>query len=290
MLPQATLDLYDATRRRSVATTLGVRRLWDRIDPDADWAAQWALMLPSAVALVGSAQVGAATDGAASVAVSLRQSGFPERRLAGVAPRAFSGWLEDVDTGAATRLDKALYAPVIRAREAAGSPAEMLLVGRGALESIARTAVSDAGRNGTGVQAVATERTMAVWYEPPPFCQRCAVLIGKRVRPTTQFKRHPRCDGAVRIMSERDHSELADVTPDQVTDLTDAQRKAIEDGADMGQVINVKRGGALRRGGTTTTAGAKRGQARLTPRGIYDITGDDRDAAIELLRQHGYLR
>lgn len=297
MPPSATLDLYRATQRRSLAAMLGVRSLWGRIDPAGDWAAQWSALLPRAVVLVGSAQIGAATDGAASVGASLAQSGFPEQQLARVAPGGLSGWLEDPDTGAATTLDKALYSPLILARSASGNPATMLRSGLGSLEALTQAAVADAARWATGVQAVATTRTVATWYEPAPYCQRCAVLIGKRVKPTTQFVRHPRCDGMVRIMSERDREELPTVTPEQVTDLNRWQRAALDEGADFNQIVNANtapRGGRLggsplRERGTQTLVGA-RGKVRLTPKGIYRQAGDDRERALELLRQHGYLR
>lgn len=297
MPPSATLDLYRATQRRSLAAMLGVRSLWGRIDPAGDWAAQWSALLPRAVVLVGSAQVGAATDGAASVGASLAQSGFPEQQLARVAPGGFSGWLEDPDTGAVTTLDKALYSPIVRARQGVGAPSTMLAAGRASLEALTQAAVADAARWGSGVQGVATARTVATWYEPAPYCQRCAVLIGKRVKPTTQFVRHPRCDGMVRIMSERDRGELPTVTPEQVTDLNRWQRKALNEGADFNQIVNANtspRGGRLggsplRERGTQTLVGA-RGKVRLTPKGIYQQAGDDREQALDLLRQHGYLR
>src|SRR5574343_706079 len=288
MPPQATLDLYAATPRRSLAAMLGARSLWDRVNVRGDWAEQWAALLPRAIVLVGSAQVGAATDGAATVGAELAQAGFPEQQLARVAPAAFAGWLEDADTGAVTTLDKALYSPLIRARQSVGDPALMLLVGRSALEATVQAAVADAARQASGVQAVATARTVATWYEPAPYCQRCAVLIGKRVKPTTQFVRHPRCDGMVRILSERDREVLPEVTPEQVTDLNRWQRQALEEGADFNQVVNANtspRGGRLggsplREKGSQALVGA-RGRVRLTPKGIYQQAGDDRETALE---------
>ncbi|HHU10578.1 MAG TPA: hypothetical protein GXZ60_11275, partial [Intrasporangiaceae bacterium] len=187
--------------------------------------------------------------------------------------------------------------PIVRARQGVGVPATMLAAGRASLEALTQAAVADAARWASGVQAVATTRTVATWYEPAPYCQRCAVLIGKRVKPTTQFVRHPRCDGMVRIMSERDREELPTVTPEQVTDLNRWQRAALDEGADFNQVVNANtapRGGRLggsplRERGTQTLVGA-RGKVRLTPKGIYRQAGDDREKAVELLRQYGYLR
>lgn len=299
MPPQATLDLFEATRRRSLAAMLGVRSLWGRIDERGDWAAQWEDLLPSAVVLVGSAQVGAATDGAASVGASLRQSGYPEKPLGAVIPQGFAGWSMDPDTDAASPLNAVLAAPVAHARSATGSAADMLATGRLRLEALAQAAVADAARHATQAQAVATRNTVAAWYDPPPFCQRCAVLIGKRVKVTTQFVRHPRCDGMVHVMSERDHDaamQEVDVMRD-VSDLNRWQRAAIDEGADFNQVVNANtspRGGRLggsplRERGTQTLVGA-RGQVRLTPKGIYQQAGDDREKALDLLASHGYVR
>lgn len=103
-----------------------------------------------------------------------------------------------------------------------------------------------------------------------------------------------------------------DIGPDDITGLSMEQREAIRDGADIAQVINSDRGRS--RDGLTTTEGTtRRGfgyhalgkdprndvrikgernfrttRARLTPDGIYAIA-KDREEAITLLRQHGYI-
>jgi hypothetical protein len=119
---------------------------------------------------------------------------------------------------------------------------------------------------------------------------------------------------------------LAAVEQDRIFTKSGAQ--AIRDGADISQVVNSRRGAvgltpagprmtgeevrALRGGRTrgrlqasdvlgqqlfTTLESApgrgRRGaprRARLMPESIYQISGDDRDEAIRLLRVHGYLR
>ena len=328
-MPQpATLDLFDATQRRALAATLGVRALWGQINPDADWMLEWSKLTPGAVVLVGSAQVGAATDGAASVGAALRQSGYPELQLAAVAPEAFGGWVES-DRGFAVPLDKALAAPVIHARMASGSKSEMLLAGRAMLETLARTAVTDASRHAVYAQGYATRNTVAAWYDPPPYCQRCAILIGKRVKIGTQFARHPNCDGQVEIMSERDHAEMPTVELDDISDLTDAQRRAVDDGADLNKVVNAYRNsrmsakwtteGTTRRGWAsyvdreiarlrstvareTATQVGRRGAVanytvrrtgiRPTPGAIYDYAdrhGLSREETVRILHRSGYV-
>lgn len=291
-----TSELYRLTRRRAAAAITAVGVLWDRIDPSGDWLAQWQAQLPTALALTSAAQFGAATDAANTVPLELAASGYRERQLAKVEPRGFVGWMQDADDVGASDLAVALTGPVRVARDlTSGDEAARLLAGRAALQGLVRTAVTDAARESSGVQIVATERAVAVWFEPPPYCQRCAVLIGKRVKLTTQFRRHPQCDGQVQVMSERDDRALSTASVDQITDLTEAQRQAIEDGADVNQVINASRpqprgGTTLRNRGLSTTAGARRGQTRLTPKGVYQLAGDDREFAIELLRANGYVR
>ena len=40
---------------------------------------------------------------------------------------------------------------------------------------------------------MATRNAGYVRYEPAPYCQRCAVLVGKWFKANTGFQRHPRC-------------------------------------------------------------------------------------------------
>jgi hypothetical protein len=106
-----------------------------------------------------------------------------------------------------------------------------------------------------------------------------------------------------------------------VKGLSEGDQRAIADGADPGQVVNARRG---RQGMTTTEGTTKRGlyggyvrnpdgslsrrdasefrrtgdgrrryqrttQRRLTPDAIYDLAAD-REHALDLLRQYGYIR
>lgn len=290
MTAPATLRLYSSTQRRSLRTAVAARALWRRIDPAGDWSAQWAKLSPRVLALLLVAQTAAAREGAASVAASLAEDGFPEDAVGSIVPRAFAGWVESADMGGVVPLEKALSASIISARLASGTPEQMLAAGERSLAALARTAVADAARHATQAQAVATPRATATWYEPPPYCQRCGVMIGRRVSPTAQFIRHPQCDGMVRVLSERDRRTLATASVDEITDLSKAQRQAIADGADLGRVVNAHRQGALRDKGMLTTAGAGRGRMVMTPKAIYREAGDDRAAAIALLRKHGYIR
>lgn len=69
--------------------------------------------------------------------------------------------------------------------------------------------------------------------------------------------------------------------------LTAAQTKALNEGADMGRVVNSRRGMDSARDLSTREAAGRGG--RLSPEGVYAQAGDDRQRAIELLRREGYL-
>lgn len=72
-----------------------------------------------------------------------------------------------------------------------------------------------------------------------------------------------------------------------------AGAQAIRDGADIGQVVNARRG-MYSAGGvdytreSTTKRGVAEGQTRLMPESIYRLASS-RDEAIRLLRQYRYI-
>ena len=71
----------------------------------------------------------------------------------------------------------------------------------------------------------------------------------------------------------------------QVTGLSKADRKAIEDGADFNQVVNVR----LRKAGLRQAGRVLSRSGRPTPEAIYRVATSRRDA-IERLIAAGYLR
>lgn len=193
-------------------------------------------------------------------------------------------------------------------------------------DRIVSTLVSDAGRSAMGAfTASRNEEIGHVRTLTPPSCSRCAILAGRFYRWSDGFKRHPRCDCT--MMPGRRSAGLSDpfgaFERGEITDLTRAQTKAIEDGADISQVVNADRGTqtvnfAGRRVRVTTEGTTARGLAfrplsargttqqrfvtgvrpvtrtvarapRLSPEAIYNVAGENRDEAIRLLRINGYL-
>lgn len=156
-------------------------------------------------------------------------------------------------------------------------------------ERIVAALVQDAGRAAGQVAVTVTPRMGYVRYLSPPSCSRCAVLAGRVYRYSEGFLRHPGCDCI--------HVPTAVANPDfmhdpvdlmrrgLVTGLSKADRRAILDGADMAQVVNVRR----RRAGLSTPDGVLVRRGRPTPAGIY-AKATSREDAIERLIAAGYLR
>lgn len=158
-------------------------------------------------------------------------------------------------------------------------------------ERLVATLIADAAREAEAVAAVAEpEVTRYVRLVAPPCCGRCAVLAGKVYRWSTGFQRHPRCDCEMVPTNEARAGDLA-LDPDElfrqgaIRGLSRADVKALNMGADLGQVVNVRsRKAGLRRGSSVLD---RRG--RPTPAGIFAST-TSKTEALALLRRHGYIR
>lgn len=148
--------------------------------------------------------------------------------------------------------------------------------------------VVDAARAAESVAVAVRPDVYHVRYVSPPCCSRCAVLAGRVYRWSDGFLRHPGCDcvmvpTTVAAPFAQDPDEL--VRQGLVSGLSKADRQALADGADLGQVVNVRRraAGLLEAGHALTRGG------RPTPAGIYRLASD-RAEAVELLRRYRYVR
>lgn len=268
-----------------------------------DFDRTWAEVAPRLIALASAAQLAAARSGAAYVPAVLEETGQIDDPAGEVNPRAFAGTAAD-----GRSLDGLLVGAVVAAKSASGQGLplrEALARGGRWLDMTAQTLVADAGRQATGVGiAVRPAVTGYVRMLNPPSCARCAILAGKRFKWNAGFARHPRCD-CVHIPASEDVAGDLRTNPEaaaragQISDLRDAERRALAEGADLSQLVNARRGssglttteGATRRGLAGKRLGAGRGQRarRLSPEGVYRQAGDDRAEAVRLLREHGYL-
>jgi hypothetical protein len=281
VLPQAASDFYRTQQRLVVSMLSLARSQWAGMGDDLDGS--WARVGPRLVRLTTAAQVGAARNATAYVPAVLAQQGIDITPDGAVDPTAFGGYASD-----GRPLDSLLYGAVIESRTVqADSLSQRLSAGGRWLDMAIQTQVADAGRQATGIGVALRQRTGWVRMVNPPCCQRCAVLAGRVYRYSQGFQRHPHCDcQMVPTLLVGDNPPGVTIGPGDVKDLTAAQRQAIADGSDVNKVINSHRAG--KRNGMTTTEGARRGQKRLTPEGIYKIASD-RTEALRLLTAHGYL-
>lgn len=159
-----------------------------------------------------------------------------------------------------------------------------------AFDRIVLSLISDAGRTAQSVDnATRPAVTGYVRSLNAPSCSRCAVLAGRIYRYSSGFLRHPRCDC---LMTPTNEAIGADLVTDplaafhrgEIRDLSKADAKAITDGADISQVVNVRRKSAGLTIGSSVLARA----GRLTPAGIYNLAGSKAEA-LTLLRRAGYV-
>jgi hypothetical protein len=309
----------------ATAQTLAAsNELWARMSA-TDLDAAWAKILPRLVTAVISGQLLAVAGADDFVQAALAEQGTKAPASGELASAAFAGV-----GGDGYPVSGQLFGAVTWTKQQIGaghSPEQALESGRSRLALLASTAVQDAGRAAVATAMAARPKvTGYVRTLSPPSCSRCAILAGRWYRWNASFDRHPRCDCGATPAGE-DASELrtspkayfATLTAtDQDRLFTAAGAEAIRSGADIGQVVNARRGmqtaTAYGRALTTTTEGiTKRGSfgalerarvsaitgedpsgirlktPRLMPESIFAIAGDDRAKAISLLRRFGYL-
>jgi hypothetical protein len=157
-------------------------------------------------------------------------------------------------------------------------------------ERLVASIVQDAGRAAESVAIAARQHVAHVRYLQTPSCSRCAVLAGRVYRYSEGFLRHPNCDCVmipVTVASPDFTVDPVDLAREgKVSGLSKADLRAVEDGADFGQVVNVR----LRKAGLQQPGRVLARAGRPTPEGIYALAGDDHAKALSLLQQYGYIR
>jgi hypothetical protein len=156
-------------------------------------------------------------------------------------------------------------------------------------DRLVESEVQDAGRAAQQVAVTARPDVGWVRHLTLPSCSRCAVLAGRVYRYSQGFQRHPGCDCVMLPVTVGNTDYVYDieglVESGQVTGMSKADRKALRDGADFNQVVNVRsRKAGLRESGRVITRAG-----RLTPEAIYR-RASTRDEALSLLQEQGYLR
>ncbi len=285
--PQTAARHQAAQQALTLGTLTAAARLWGTVG--GSLTASWRSVGPRMWGLVFAAQVEAARAAAVYVPTVLAEQDIDADPVGEVVPEAFAGMASD-----GRPLDSLLGGALaaVAARQAAGAATpEALGAGWEFLKRVIRTQVPDAGREAASVATAARPAVQGhVRYLRLPSCGRCTVLAGRFYRWSDGFLRHENCDCVMLPTNEAPGRDLVSDPMDafrrgDVRGLSQDDEQAVRDGADLGQVVNVRRKKAgLSRAGRVLERGG-----RLTPEGVYHFAGDDRDEAIRLLRQFGYL-
>lgn len=244
-------------------------------------------------ATLAAYQLLAARQGAASIAPVLAEQGVSAAASASVVASALAGY-----TSAG--------APLSTMFETFETAAQ--------LGMLAASAVQDAGRNGAFLgMAVRPSVTGYVRMLNPPSCSRCVVLAGKFFALNAGFERHPLCDCRhipvgenSRDLTTNPSDYFWSLSPEEQDRIfTIAGARAIRDGADISQVVNARRKGAMRKAqlfgreawitleGVTRRGVGRRAMGpgrpvRLMPESIYALARDRADA-LRMLSLYGYI-
>lgn len=323
MLPSAATEFYATQQRVNATAANAVKRAWRRMGDDFD--ASWRRVAPTVLSTIITAQDKLTREAVDYVPRVLAEADIPDRPSGDFVPSSLVGMASD-----GRRLDTLAYGAVTQAKTAiseGATTAQALDRGGNWLELMAKLQVADAARQAVGVLTASRKNLGGtVRVLNPPSCQRCAVLAGRFYRWSQGFQRHPKCDCVNTPVPSKAYAEAEGFVTSpmeayrrgEIHDLTEAQRFAIDNGADIAQVVNATRG--MSTTATRRRAPGNRGQERaatvrvapkpgeldplaflpaeireapaalgvLTPEGIYR-TAKNRDEAISMLRELGYI-
>lgn len=316
-----------ARERVSEAAARAVAEMWRQVDPTSV-RSSWLALLARVLAVVSAGQLATARATDPWLYALLEATG-EEDTDGQLVPEMFAGV-----TGAGLPLADALLAPMLSTLAELNRDvpvAHAMARGAAVLDVVTRTAIADAGRAADSVGMTARPAiTSYIRVVEGGACSRCIVLAGREYGVSKAFARHPRCHCGMEPVTREHRPEPVDAkdvydgmsAAEKKRTFGEAAVKAIDEGADIAQVVNARRGmesavvygqkilktteGVTRRGiagrrlgqfektsgqrhGTQTTARARARRPRLMPEEIYKQADGDRDHALRLLRLHGYI-
>lgn len=329
MIPPTSRSYYDSQRDIILEFLDLIADLWGSRPPN-DFDAWFARNVDALVATAIAGQQQAVAGSDAYVAATLEETGVSVAPEVQARPAALVGVASD-----GRPLDSLFYGPVITAKAAVAEGASPAAAWRSGLQPMAlrmKTLLADTARTATGLSIAARPRVGYVRMLVGRSCSRCALLAGRYYPYSAGFLRHPQCNcrhiparedtaGDLRTDPRKFFGSLAEGEQDKV--FTQAGAQAIRDGADIGQVVNARRGahgldvagssllhrglaprnvygrqlsttseGMTRRGLAGKTVVARGRNARTTPRlmpeAIYELA-HSRDDTLRLLRMNGYI-
>jgi hypothetical protein len=327
------LAFQAAQARRARLTANEIQRLWSQLD-SRDLSGSWeASVGPRIVRAITVGQLSSAGAADEYVDEVVDAEGADPVRAGRVRPEAFAGLAAD-----GRSLDSLMLLSVITSKQgiAGGlSTDDALMRGLSQALRLGASETAQAGRSAVGA-SMAGKRTIQGYVRvvQPPACSRCIILAGKEYGWNKGFQRHPRCDcvhlPTTLIARNQHHDRGGFIDPnayfrglsraEQDRVFTAAGARAIREGADMGQIVNARRGmytttaygrtlRATREGTTTRGHFYRRERARdiargrvpanigrqyrltsprLLPEQIFELA-ESRDEAIAMLRRFGYL-
>ncbi|NKT05179.1 hypothetical protein GS485_11120 [Rhodococcus hoagii] len=329
MIPSTSRSYYNSQREIILEFLDLITELWGS-RPPSDFDAWFARNVDDLVATAIAGQQQAVNGADAYVAAALEETGVPVLPDVQARPAALVGVASD-----GRPLDSLLYGPVITAKAAVAEGASPAAAWRSGVQPMAlrmKTLLADTARTAAGLSITARPRVGYVRMLVGRSCSRCALLAGRYYPYSAGFLRHPQCNcrhiparedtaGDLRTDPQKFFTSLSEVEQDKV--FTKAGAQAIRDGADVGQVVNARRGAhgldvagssLLQRGlatrdvygrqlNTTTEGMTKRGVAgqaaiargrsvrttpRLMPEAVYELARS-REETLHLLRLNGYV-
>ncbi|MFE1089532.1 hypothetical protein ACFW5K_19800 [Streptomyces albidoflavus] len=310
---------YDQVQGIARSVLEAVQAIWADVTPDRILAAMAGEAGRAILQAVVAGQLSVAAGAQAFVSGAMLAQGVGFGAAGTLQPGALAGIAAD-----GRPLATLLYMPAITTAQglAAGlDPAVAAVRGLSQMSMLVSTTIADTARTATSVAMTAEPRCVSyVRVVRAPACSRCIILAGRQYAHSEGFDRHPRCDCGMEPMSDAEwraskgpEDILRDMTPEQrEAALGKAGVKALEAGADLGQVVNARRGMEVLRGKKVTSEGtAKRGiggkaleseyikipgrrysrtaERRLMPEQIFKQARGDRELEIALMRRHGYI-
>lgn len=311
---------YEVVQGITQSVVGAVQALWRDVPPDRIFAALQGETGRQILNAVIAGQLSAAQGAQAFVTGAMLAQG------AGVAAEATlnAGSLAGIAMDGRL-LATLLYVPAVTTAQAlsVGLPADVALArGMAQMGTLVATTIADTARMATQVAMTAEPKCVAyVRVVKLPACSRCIVLAGRQYSYSEGFKRHPKCDCGMEPMSDQEWRESAS-PEDLFRQMTPEERRkrfgaagadAIENGADIGQVVNARRGmattttgkkvtteGTTRRGigGKALDAGFEKTpgkrytrsrEVRLMPEQILKQADGNRELQIALLKKHGFI-
>ena len=248
-LPEAATEYANTQRKEILATLSLTQRQWRRMGDNFD--ASYAVIEPILLDGAFTAQERIAAGALAYIPAVMDETrlAIPKMPLYEPTAKNFVG-----TAGNGLPVASLLYEAVIKAKAAVGDgwtvPQALDSSGKW-LTGATGTLLSDTGRSAEKVAGNARKVKLWVRMLNPPSCGRCVVLAGTTSGSDAAFLRHPKCD-CRNIPSSESRADDVRVDPYAYFESLDAagqaklmgseaNARAMRDGADLNQIINAYR-------------------------------------------------